>query len=1167
MNKNSPLLLLLLGALVGFPAARMTTGLGESAKPAAKAEAAKPEPTKDEASVAREREALQAEVCKPPAGDPKAKSVESGDAAYPWCMPVRLLRQFFSLPPGVEKTRGESLREIMTRAKATNYDLRFMVALVPALPEPRMDQALDAIQRGFATFKNRNPGGFPPASDDYLLDRAWLPWASSGDKPENPAPAPGLLLFRGSGPRALELVFVVPETSRMGIQKDAFREALDLVTDLREAAIDPQVAILGPSYSGSVESLRQALLGWRQDRGDLLSFKAASGSTTAESLEDVFGELGVSFCRAALPDSVLMSRAFEFLRREMGWSPRRVGLLVEDDTRYGQSFADPFNDPERKEKVKPILFTFPSHLADLRNAWEDLQREQKAAASGPVQPTRRALGLDLSGQDREADLVPTFSSTTTAGNDMMFSNLLQTIGREGIRYVGIVATDPKDKLFLAEKLRQLAPDVVLFTFDNNLLYAHPDHVEEMSGMLVLSSYPLFTEGAPGFPRLRSGSGNAASRRRAGGQRKQFSSEYQEGVYQAVRYLLGTKSLPDPQAWITVVGNGSLWPVARLPIDPKALGKAQFCGQLLKDQALKEQALKAQASAPPKDARKKTAAAPMPDGFDDKGDLQLLLAAALLCLLAVGLRRAALLEEIPGSPVDPDDGRPVHDVRGNRILLVCGTGLLAAAAGLLLGVAAIPLWLAGRPALGDVLADLVQRPSHSVYLLMLAAAYGWLVWNVARAAQGGRPGLKAGALWVIGGLAAFALLVFGFLQLCVPGEQTQLFYLRARELSSGLSPLVPLAALGGAICFWLWSELKRRRLMVRLASDCPLESLYDPAVTGSAPILRSLRGLLTRTFPRRVTPHEMPPWILPVIVFVPAAFLLGSSVQPIGEAPPFGRLFIFLVLAAYALSALSFYRFVRLWRQTLRILHRLDNSSPAVAKAFESISEELDWRPIKSFGWQIPPFRSLILSVQKLRALAAAGKVNLADYVADDPDALDHGLRGTFANEREEGSVEEIQHRNTLERIFSRACVDLRDDVEDPEVKQFLALRVAAYLRFVFAHLRSCLIGALTSGLLALLAVNLYVFEPKHLVSLGAWVALAIAVSLTLWIFLQMDRNATLSRIGGTTPGQVTFDRAFLSKLATYIGVPVLGLVATQFPAVGQMLGRVTSQLLRVVGGG
>jgi hypothetical protein len=134
VNKNSPLLLLLLGILVGFPAARLTTGRGESDKPAAKADQpAKPEPSPTEDSVSREREALQEEVCKQPAGDPQAKYAGSGppDAVYPWCMPVRLLRQFFSLPPGVEKTRGESLHEVMKRADATNYDLRFMVALVP----------------------------------------------------------------------------------------------------------------------------------------------------------------------------------------------------------------------------------------------------------------------------------------------------------------------------------------------------------------------------------------------------------------------------------------------------------------------------------------------------------------------------------------------------------------------------------------------------------------------------------------------------------------------------------------------------------------------------------------------------------------------------------------------------------------------------------------------------------------------------------------------------------------------------------------------------------------------------------------------------------------------------------------------------------------------------
>jgi hypothetical protein len=1155
VNKTSPFLLLLLGLLVGFPAARLTTAPAKTEAPAVKtAPAAQPEPAAAEGTAPAAQAALDSEDCKPEApraagAPPVATATATAATAtvapaplHPWCLPVRLLRDFFSLPAAAATPRGQSLREIVARAKATEYDLRFLVALVPALPDPRMDQALDAIQRAFANPKNR-VGVFPPASDDYLLDRVWLPWLGAGPGAAKPAPsAPGVLLFRGTDPRSLEVVFLVPETSKMGIQKDTFREALELIAGLQDAAIEPRVAILGPSFSGSVESIRLALADWRQSRGDLLSFRAASGSATADGLEPVFAEMQVGFCRASLPDSVLQVKAFQFLKQKMGWKLRHVGLLVEDDTQYGQSFVNPKSTPVGGKALgsQLVLFTFPSHLADLRTAWEDEQKTAPAAEANPLPVARRALGLDLSGREQELNLVPTFSSTTTSINDLLFANLLQTIAREGIRYVGIVSTDPMDKLFLAEKLRQLAPDVVLFTFDNNLLYAHPDHAVELDGMLVLGSYPLFTEGAPGFPAL------AETRKRFdgehwqfSGERRQFGSEYQQGVFEAARYLLGATPMPEPQAWIAAVGNGSLWPLAQLPVTQAELNGAHFCGQ------------------EPGAAQAAGAGGTLRDEFDGKDDLQILLVAGLFCLLASALRRAALLEEIPGAPLDPDDRRPTHDVRGNRALLAVGTGLLAAATGVLLAVATSPLW---SHRWSEAL-HLSLRPAQWIYLSVLVAAWGWLVVAVPRAVHGGRPGLRHLAAWTAGGVAAFALLVLA-VWLCVPGDQTQLFYLRARALSSGLSPLVPLGAVGGAIYFWIWSELKRRRLLVRLASDCPLESLGDPAVKGYTPMLRALRQLLTRTWPRRLA-GETPPWILPVIAFVPPALLLWGTVQPIGEARPFGRLFILLVLAAYALSALSFYRFVRLWWETRRLLQRLDNASPAVAGAFQAIAEELDWRPIKSFGWRIPPFRSLMLSVQKLRQLADAGKVTLAGG----PESLEQALQGMFDGERNEGSVEEIENRLELERILAQACVDLRPAAGDPEVKKFLALRVAAYLRFVFAHLRSCLIAALTSGLLALIAVTTYAFEPKHFVSLGGWLALAVAVALTLWIFFQMDRNPTLSRIGGTPVGKVTFDPAFVTKLVTYAGIPILGLIATQFPEVGRLLGRVAGQFLRVVGGG
>ena len=248
--------------------------------------------------------------------------------------------------------------------------------------------------------------------------------------------------------------------------------------------------------------------------------------------------------------------------------------------------------------------------------------------------------------------------------------------------------------------------------------------------------------------------------------------------------------------------------------------------------------------------------------------------------------------------------------------------------------------------------------------------------------------------------------------------------------------------------------------------------------------------------------------------------------------------------------------------TSRILHRLDNASPRVAEAFQAVAKDLGWRPIQSFGWQIPAFKTPTLSVRRLRALVAAGKVKLPE--GTDLDAL---LREIFAAETDEGSPEEMAGRNRLEAIFSQVCLDLRERAGDPEVRQFIALRVAAWLRYVFAHMRSCLIGALSGGLMALVGVTAYSFQPRHFVSLAVWLALAAAVGLTLMVFLQMDRNATLSRIGDTTPGKVTFDRTFFSKLFTFVGLPVLGLVATQFPEVGHLLGSLASQVLRIAGGG
>ncbi len=1101
MKNVPPWLVLLVGLLVGVPAARLAV---TPDKPAPAAPATTPPAAP----------AVEASPCKGTGGAPPP----------PWCEPVRVLSEFFGLPAG--ETREKVVADVAQAARTGHYDLRFFMALVPVPPDPRLDQALEAVQRGFA-------------QSDYLLDRAWLPWSGDAAKREAaPQDRPGLLLFRGpladDGNRRLVLVFLVGETPKAGIQKAAFRETLDLVADLQGVALsDPTVALLGPTYSGSVESLRLALLAWQAQEKEhqrrlSLRFHAATGSATASGLEDAFAEAGVDFCRTVLPDDELHERILGFLRDDMGWDLRRVALLTEADTAYGRSLLDA-ESSERKatSDERMVIVPFPSHISELRNAAEqEKAAQEKAAKPGdepPLPTSQKALKLALVDSERPADVVPAYSPLTVHGNELMLANLLQTVSREGIRYVGILATDVKDKLFLVEKVHELAPDALLFTFDNNLLYAHPQYVQTMDGMLVFSSSPLFTEGAPGLPVSLAPSGTR--------ERRQFTSELQQGVYEAVRYLLGEAPVAPPQAWITAVGNGSLWPIARLQAPA---GKARLC----------------QASVPARPPAKRRTALWRPraegNGFASKDDLQILLVAILLSVFAWRLRQVALLQPVPGSPLDPTPG--------NRRLLVMGTVLLALAAGVLLAVGSIPVWSRGLS---------LQRwlvswdPPQLLYLVALGAAYGLLVAAATRAAHPVLTKLRATA-WVLGGFAVLAALAVVLRWLCMPGGQVVLFHLRARAFSSGLSPLVSLAALGAAVYAWVLCELTRRRLMARQATDCPLEALGDPAVSGLETVLREIRDLLIRTVPadRRL-------WVLPAVAFLPPALLLWSTIQPVAETHGYGRLFMVVLVLAVALAALSFYRFFRLWAGTLHVLRRLDNAAPEVAEAFQVVAKDLSWRPIQSFGLQLPPFKTPTLSVRRLRSLIATGKVT----IPGGPEVLEETLKEIFAGETEAGSPREIAARNRLEEVFRQACLDLRQHLDDAEARQFLALRVAAWLRYVFAHMRACLLGALISSLLALVAVTLYAFQPRHFVNLALGLPLAGAVGLTLLVFVQMDRNATLSRIGDTTPGKVTFDRTFFSKLFTYVGIPVLGLIATQFPAVGELLGRLASQVLRIAGGG
>ncbi len=1101
-----------------------------------------------------------------PAGAPGDQAgTATGPATNPaWKEPLRLYREFFGIPdsslPG-EEDDASTLKAVLEQAHDGSYRLESLVALVPDPVDSSLaanfDQAVEAIQAAFA-------------ANGYLLDRFSLPWTDDDAKEHRYRTNPGLLLFRrnmasptGEEDRRLMAVFLVGETPKQGIHKAAFRAALGLAGRLSPPATPqpapdraaqpappsaspapaapqstPRLGILGPSFSGSALSLRLALLQWTEERSRCCagqprpSFQVMSGSATTPGLESFFGGLvfaDVRFARTVQPDDQLQGWAFQFLQSRMGWEPSKMALLSEFDTLYGQAPI-----ATRSGVAAPITVHFPSGLSSIRSAWESDEKQAGATAAekSPVKLPRSSLELNLADKSKPVDIVPQFSTLSVAGNDLALSNLMDSLWRGGIRYLGILSTDARDKLFLAERIRRFAPDMVVFTLDNNLLYAHPQYSGDLDGTLVLTSFPLATE-SESWREVFGGPG--------GRYRRQFISEFEQGIYLATEALMdpavhaGRWTPPRPRGWIAAVGNGSLWPIASSAALPSSVGYQELAG---------------------------------------RGDLQLLLLVAILCLLAGWLDAV-----YPPAKMLAGTGKP--DLTARR-LLVFGSLVLIGLGGVLVVLGTLPLWapwLSAPPSLDSSLLPSAwqDRVFQILYLTALAAGYLFLLWSGARAsspsrmgetpATGRRPWTRRrnGLAWALAGL----LLLPGFAvllnRLWMPGG-SEFFYLRARKLTSGLSPVVSLGLLGFALYGWVLLELKRRRLIARQAIEWPLQWRLEPPLEGSHVIAQPLFELLHRTFPSpRSTAgedraiHGAPAaagswfWIALLLVVVPPMVMLLRVVQPICESRWYGWILLVLFLLAFVLAAVSFHQFLAIWFNLERLLQRLDRTR--LGQAFQRVSAEVGWSPMRAFGWQLPNFKMLVLSSERLYRWAGRG---LKDQLRERLDAL-------FQADQAGDLSAETRARADLDRIYFDACRELAPRWGEPEVEEFFAIRIVAFLGPVISHMRNCLMAAMLASLFLLFAVRSYAFEPRWFVSMGIWAALAIGIAVTLWVFVQMDRNATLSAIGGTPSGKVSFDRHFFANVITYGAIPLAGILLTQFPAAGRFLAGWLNPLLRIVG--
>jgi hypothetical protein len=119
------------------------------------------------------------------------------------------------------------------------------------------------------------------------------------------------------------------------------------------------------------------------------------------------------------------------------------------------------------------------------------------------------------------------------------------------------------------------------------------------------------------------------------------------------------------------------------------------------------------------------------------------------------------------------------------------------------------------------------------------------------------------------------------------------------------------------------------------------------------------------------------------------------------------------------------------------------------------------------------------------------------------------------------------------------------------LEEWAALIYVHYIRLILVQIRTRLATAAMLYILIVWAVTSYPFINRHALTIGLSGLLAILAVIVISTYASINRDPILSRTVNERPGR--FDIDFLWKTASMVGIPILGLLASQFPEVSSFL--------------
>src|SRR5262245_43214679 len=353
-----------------------------------------------------------------------------------------------------------------------------------------------------------------------------------------------------------------------------------------EPAQKKPLLILGPYFPSSANSLAILLKGWMDGQKSPPNFRIITGSTGLIDKDYFLNYLApaeVSFYTTVINAEQVINLFNTYLsnldpqiRPLNDGSPARayIAVLSEAGTGVGQILRWNIWELNLSEKQPRVLsLTYPVHISQLRVEEAKSSSRNEPSNAPAVKDANLPLPMSETGSPGPKDIAPLFSPLETVTMELALSEILTAIHRERIRYVRVSAADPQDRIFLVHEIRKHCPNVRILTTSADLLYLHPESNLDFQGTLVISSYPLFAlnqlwtypfEGDRWRP--------------------QFPTPTEQGIFNATLALLDKTDLMleygfpfkkynvsderCPAFWLGVVGRNGIWPVKTFDNKPE-----------------------------------------------------------------------------------------------------------------------------------------------------------------------------------------------------------------------------------------------------------------------------------------------------------------------------------------------------------------------------------------------------------------------------------------------------------------------------------------------------------------------------------------------------------------------------------------------------------------------